>query len=112
MDGIGDGASMPTIKVTIPRIIPHILCVLSGSDLGHSAVLTWVILQDLFTKYGNVKFVEFKEGEKVACVRYETPEEATEAVKGEQESKSEICGVVPEVTLITGTLPPMVLHAT
>eukprot|EP00286_Rhodomonas_abbreviata_P005749 CAMPEP_0181320024 /NCGR_PEP_ID=MMETSP1101-20121128/17894_1 /TAXON_ID=46948 /ORGANISM="Rhodomonas abbreviata, Strain Caron Lab Isolate" /LENGTH=370 /DNA_ID=CAMNT_0023427683 /DNA_START=41 /DNA_END=1149 /DNA_ORIENTATION=+ len=71
VDGIGEGASMPTIK-------------------------------DMFGKYGNVKFVEFREGDKVACVRFETPEEASDAVKGEGESKTEICGTVPAVSLITG----------
>jgi len=57
-------------------------------------------IKDLYAQYGTVKFVEFKEGQTDACIRYDTPEEAAECVKSEAESTSEICGAVPTVRLV------------
>jgi hypothetical protein len=57
-------------------------------------------IKDLYAQYGTVKFVEFKEGQTDACIRYDTPEEAAECIKCEAESKTEVCGAVPTVRLI------------
>jgi lupus La protein len=70
------------------------------AGLGESA--SFKQIKEHFSKYGSVKFVEFQSGETEACVRFEKPEDASEAVKQEQETKPEIGGIVPEVSLITG----------
>ena len=69
---------------------------------GVGADTTAGLLRDIFSKYGKVKFVEYKQGETDACVRFDTADEAKQAVDGEKEAKTEICGAVPEVALLTG----------
>eukprot|EP00960_Hanusia_phi_P030690 748795-Hanusia_phi.AAC.2 len=59
-------------------------------------------IKDTFSKYGSVKFVEFKEGETVACIRFDTPDDASEAVRGEKNAGTEICGSAITVSAITG----------
>jgi len=69
---------------------------------GVGSEATMPNIKDHYTKYGNVKFVEFKDGETDACIRFETPEEATEAVKCEQGAETDLGGAVPAVSLLTG----------
>ncbi len=70
------------------------------ANVGEQA--TYKEIKEHFQKYGTVKFVEFKAGETEACVRFEKPEDAAQAVEKQQESKTEICGTVPEVSVISG----------
>ncbi|KAJ1484539.1 hypothetical protein T484DRAFT_1655578, partial [Baffinella frigidus] len=69
---------------------------------GVGGTATMPNIKDHYTKYGNVKFVEYKEGETDACIRFETPEEAAEAVKGEEAAGTDFGGAVAVVTLLGG----------
>lgn len=66
------------------------------------AELTQDKLREEFAKYGTVKFVDFTTGNTSGYVRFDTPDQAAQAIKGYTEAKTELCGQVLQVSLVTG----------
>jgi len=60
------------------------------------------VLKELFGKYGDVAFVDFKQNDPEGIIRFGQPEGAQKALEGMKESKTPIGGKVPEFSLLQG----------
>eukprot|EP01114_Cavostelium_apophysatum_P012308 TRINITY_DN273_c0_g1_i1.p1 TRINITY_DN273_c0_g1~~TRINITY_DN273_c0_g1_i1.p1 ORF type:complete len:322 (+),score=121.43 TRINITY_DN273_c0_g1_i1:152-1117(+) len=73
-------------------------CLVSFKGIGTEDVNRHT-LKDIFAKFGNVKFVDHKNGESEGIIRFADPESAKKAIS---EMKEKIGGKVPELKTIEG----------
>jgi len=59
-------------------------------------------IKEVFSTFGNVKFIDYNKGEEEGKIRFETEEDARKAFKGMTESKKEVDGKVPELRILEG----------
>jgi len=67
-------------------------------DIGEG--VTREILKEIFGKYGEVAFVDFRQNEPQGVIRFKDPADAKKALDAVTEAKTELGGKIPVLSLI------------